>query len=117
MVKNRSHLWFQVVPPVYIALPQECGREFLWDFDPRIDGRNDSDEDPVSGLKVLSDNLQYARAIRFSGRREIKVPRLKLEQARQKLGVIHLRAGWLVSEVVRQMILRDFLYWFSIERR
>jgi hypothetical protein len=30
--KNRNHLWFQVVSPLYIALPLRCGREFLGVF-------------------------------------------------------------------------------------
>ena len=46
----------------------------------------------MSGLKVLSDHFQHARAIRFPSQRDIKATRLELEQARQKLGVIHLRA-------------------------
>ena len=61
-------------------------------FDSRIDGRNDSDEYLVSGLEVLSDDLQHARVVGFPSQRDIKVPRLELEQARQKLSVIHLRA-------------------------
>src|ERR1700722_9303723 len=69
---------------------QDPVADFFGIFDPRIDWRNDSDEYPASGLEVLSDDLQHACAIRLPGQSDIKVSRLELEQARQKLGVIHL---------------------------
>jgi hypothetical protein len=64
--KNRNHLWFQVVSPVYIALPLRCGREISLGLSIRGSaGANHSDEYPVFGQKVPLDDFQHPGAIRF----------------------------------------------------
>jgi hypothetical protein len=82
--KNRNHLWFQVVSPLYIALPLRCGREISLGLSIcGSAGENHSDEYPVLGAKVPLDNFQHTRAIRLASQGDIKVSSLEFEQARQ----------------------------------
>ena len=56
---------------------------FLRRFDVRIDGRDDADENPLTGLHVLPDDLEHVYAILLTGEGDVEVARPSI---RNRLG-------------------------------
>src|SRR2546425_10390674 len=61
-------------------------------LDTRIEWIDHSHEDPLPILGAVSNHFQDALAVRLACQLHIKVGRLQLEQARQELGVVYIRA-------------------------
>ena len=92
MVRNHSRLLYPIVLLDISSCLQDVIAYFFRILYSRIDGRNDSNEDPLFRLEVSSDDLQHPRAIRLPSQCDIKIPRMELEQAWQQLSVIYIRA-------------------------
>ena len=101
---------------MYSAASSDPVPHLLRRFDVRVDRRDDADEDPLVGLHVLADDLQDARAIAFARQRDVEVPDLQLEQARQQLGVVDVGAVRRIAVAARAGVHADALA-LSVENR
>ena len=70
-----------------------------------------------SGLQVLADDLQHARAVRLAGERDVEVADLELEQARQQLRVVDVGAVRRVAVAARAGVDADALALLGGEAR
>src|SRR5207253_7235528 len=74
---------------------------FFRGLDAWVGGSSDSDEHPVIRFSIFADDFQDVAAVPFTRERDVEVPRLQLEQARQQLRVIDVLAVGRIEIVPR----------------
>src|SRR5207245_6475782 len=73
----------------------------------RVARRDDADENPLLRFAVFADDLQGAPPVRLGRKRDVEIPSLQLEQGRQQLRVVDVRAVCGTEIIARARVDAD----------